>query len=1292
MVITPPASPNVLVGSTLTLPIAIKDATGQDMALPVAWSSSNATIANVSQSGMVTAVSIGTAIISGSAGGRSASVTLNITPLPPVPTSRVSVSLVAALQIGDSASAAFAAFDAAGNVLTGRSVIWKSRNTSIARISSTGMVSGLSVGSTTIDAEVEGVTGSTTIAVSAIVTPPGTPTVYVVRVTMPDSSATTAGKTVQATATVVDNVGSVMLNQTIVWSSSNPAVATVSPTGVITSVSSGTALALATAGGKTGYTLFTVTITSNSNAPAASVAVTATRTSLFPMLATQATATVRDAANNVLSGKPIVWASPCPSIATVSASGLIAGVSVGTCTITATTGGIVGSIAVQVIATPLAKLTIATTATNIPIGVTTQLNAVLVDSLNAPVALPATWTSATPSVATVSATGLVTGIAAGSSLMTVTSGGLTASVTIAVASPLQPPVATVTVTVPNVVVQPTQGMQATAVTKDANGVVLTGRVINWSSSNNGVASITPNGFINPIGAGTTTITVVSEGKTATVTITVPPVATVTVTSALSTLQPTQTTQAGVTLLDASAAPALNRTVSWSTSDASVVKVSAAGMVTAVAGGTASIIATSEGITGSKTFTVPPVATVSVNAPIVSLIPQQTTTLTATLLDASAAPALNRTTTWTSSSPAVAQVSSTGLVTGLAVGTAVITATSETKTGNVTITIVQPTVASITISNLKPTLLLNQTSQLSTLILDASGRPTNTVTPVWTSSSPTRATVSATGLVTTVGGGTGVVVTFTATVGNVSASTPITVIGHPVEVTAALPTTYLNTAAPAAPASGGVVRSATSSASLAAALIAARPGDVIELANGTTFSGNFILPNKNTTSQLWITIRPANSSGLPAPGSRMTPSMAAAANLPIVLSTSNQGAFATAPGAHHYRLIGLEVSVPASIPNTGLVRLGDDGSNGQTTWATIPHDLVLDRMYVHGTATGTVRRCVSLNSASSAVIDSWISDCHDAGQDSQAIVGWNGPGPFKIVNNYLEAAGENVAFGGTDPAVPNLVPSDVEIRHNHIFKPAAWKGVWLVKNLFELKNAQRVLVEGNVMEGSWLDGQGGSAVVLKSVNQNNTAPWSGTVDVTIRYNTINNVGSGFAISGSPDNPFQDIPLTRVTITDNIVSNIDASAQYNGDGRGVLWNDIPSDVVFAHNTLISPTNTAMAMGPQGTTMNRISIRDNIIGGGAYGIKGGGVAAGTATLNAFIPGGSFLSNAIILPSGAGYPPNNFFPSSTSSVGFASAASLDFRLTGSSTLRSMGTDGSDIGADVTAINTAIAGVVIAP
>jgi hypothetical protein len=127
-------------------------------------------------------------------------------------------------------------------------------------------------------------------------------------------------------------------------------------------------------------------------------------------------------------------------------------------------------------------------------------------------------------------------------------------------------------------------------------------------------------------------------------------------------------------------------------------------------------------------------------------------------------------------------------------------------------------------------------------------------------------------------------------------------------------------------------------------------------------------------------------------------------MPKLVSPSNgASALGTAPGAHNYRLIGLELTTAAAITETNSIISLGDGSAAQNTIDRLPHDLILDRVYVHGHARLNLQRCISLQSASSAVIDSYLAECHGKGFDSQAICGWNGPGPFKIVNNYLEAA-------------------------------------------------------------------------------------------------------------------------------------------------------------------------------------------------------------------------------------------------------------------------------------------------
>jgi hypothetical protein len=232
-------------------------------------------------------------------------------------------------------------------------------------------------------------------------------------------------------------------------------------------------------------------------------------------------------------------------------------------------------------------------------------------------------------------------------------------------------------------------------------------------------------------------------------------------------------------------------------------------------------------------------------------------------------------------------------------------------------------------------------------------------------------------------------------------------------------------------------------------------------------------------------------------------------MPKIDTPNRAPAIRTAAAAHHYRFVGIEVTARGATRSTGpysdnnVVYLESGG--GQTSPSQVPTEIIFDRCYIHGTPTGSVRRGIAMNGARMAAVDPYLSDFHEVGADSQAISGWNGPGPFKIVNNHLEGEGGNLMFGGADPSIPDLIPSDIEIRGNHFFKPLSWKighptyagTPWSVKNLFELKNARRVLAEGNLLEHNWQHDQNGFAILFTVRNQDGGARWSTVEDVTFR---------------------------------------------------------------------------------------------------------------------------------------------------------------------------------------------------
>jgi hypothetical protein len=221
--------------------------------------------------------------------------------------------------------------------------------------------------------------------------------------------------------------------------------------------------------------------------------------------------------------------------------------------------------------------------------------------------------------------------------------------------------------------------------------------------------------------------------------------------------------------------------------------------------------------------------------------------------------------------------------------------------------------------------------------------------------------------------------------------------------------------------------------LQAALNAARPGDELRLAPETTFTGNFVLPV--TSGDGVITVRTdLPDEALPGARQRITP--ATAARFARIASPNNGAALRTAAGAHHWRLAYLEF--PNNRDGFGdIIQLGDGGP-AQSTLSTVPYELVLDHLYIHGHPLQGQKRGIALNARNVTIRNCYISDIKAVGADAQAIAGWNGPGAYSIENNYLEASGEVFLLGGADPSIPNLVPEDVSLRSNHMTRPLSWR--------------------------------------------------------------------------------------------------------------------------------------------------------------------------------------------------------------------------------------------------------------
>jgi len=561
--------------------------------------------------------------------------------------------------------------------------------------------------------------------------------------------------------------------------------------------------------------------------------------------------------------------------------------------------------------------------------------------------------------------------------------------------------------------------------------------------------------------------------------------------------------------------------------------------------------------------------------------------------------------------------------------------------------------------------------------------------------------------------------------------------------AELPRSYMQTALADTPAPGRV-RLVKAGEDLQEAINGAQCGDTLKLEAGASFGGLFSFPAKTCDDQHWIILRTsASDDSLPPEGTRVNPCYAGVASLPgrpdfhcpavrnvmakIALDIKKGwGPIQFLNGANHYRFIGLEITrdLPQEVRLRNLVQLREPEGTG--------HHIVFDRVWIHGTAGDETKAGVHLTGLSSAaVVDSYFSDLGCiAGQgacvDSQDINGGGGDATgsvWKIVDNFLEAAGESIMFGG---APGTTTPTDIEIRRNYLFKPIVWKPgepgflatytgkPYIVKNHFELKNAQRVLFEGNVLENTWGGfTQSGFSILLTPGNQGGHCPSCRVTDITIRYNKVSHVAGAILMATALPKQIK-VPSSggeRFSVHDLLVDDIDSQA-YKGFGNflGIVSNAPPLKSVhidhvtaFPQKALISVVNAS-----DKPKLQDFSITNSVFSAGERQMLGGGggqtnCALGRDDVNAVIKNCFadmvFTHNLIIGGSG-GWPAGNIVVKDASAAGirdFREGHGGDYRLcrqkgeTPACKQASpglTGTDGKPLGADVDAIEKATAGV----
>lgn len=507
--------------------------------------------------------------------------------------------------------------------------------------------------------------------------------------------------------------------------------------------------------------------------------------------------------------------------------------------------------------------------------------------------------------------------------------------------------------------------------------------------------------------------------------------------------------------------------------------------------------------------------------------------------------------------------------------------------------------------------------------------------------------------------------------------------------AELPRVYLQTTLADTPAPGKIIL-VDAGGDFQAALNSANCGETIALQAGATFGGVFYFPQKSCDDGHWVIVRTsAPDSSLPPEQTRITPCYAGVSSLPgrpsfhcsatqnvmaklVFVKKTGYGPVVFESGANHYRLIGLEITRSAGTGSISNLITPDNNAAA--------NHIVLDRLWVHGTPQDETTRGAYFSGITSiSVVDSFFTDFHcvsitGACAEAQAVSGGAGDiptGPFKIVDDFLEASGKNIIFGGS---AATITPADIEIRRNHLFKPLTWMpghpgfvdgtdgNPFIVKNLFEIKNAQRVLFEANVLENNWGGvGQYGYAIELTPKNQasgtQNVCPICLVTDVTIRYTTISHVGGVFVIANAASSA-GGVPADgeRYSIHDVIADDIDDIA-YNGRGTFAQVSSVPrsglGNLQIDHVTAFQPNHMFNIGGDVTQKMVNFRFTNSIINAGLYPFTttGGGLGncasinpSPLAILTTCFAPYVFSTKAIVAPPTSAppskWPAQNLFP----------------------------------------------------
>jgi trimeric autotransporter adhesin len=676
-------------------------------------------------------------------------------------TERMSVTGASALTaLGQTAQLTATAYSASGAVITGIEPTWVSLQPAIVTVTQSGLITAVANGTARVYASMDGVADTVTITMQQ----------KVASLTLVPATVTLAepGLSTQLVVSAQDANGHNIANLQPSWSSSAPAVATVSA-GLVTGVAAGSARITATADGVAAYSDVTV----NEKPVPTTVTVTAPATSLLVGQSVQATAVVKDQNGAVIGDVDVAWSSSNAGIASVSGSGVVKGVAAGSATITATAGDRSGSLTFTVEggAAAVASVTLSpSSATLNAIGAQATFTATLRDAAGNQITdVSAAFSSLDAGIASVTSAGVVTAHAPGKARIVATAGSAadTAVVTVSQA----PASIAIAPTSMSIVVGST--LQASATVSDANGYPIAGASVSWSSLATGIATVSSSGLVSAIAEGSTKVRATSGSLSADAAVSVtgqttspPSVTSVVVSPESDTIRAVGGTRTLTATAYDNTTVLSDASFVWTSLDPDLAVVSQSGEVLAIMNGTARIVASSGAPADTASIVVKaaetdPTVTKVVASPETDTIKAIgfTAQFTATGYDAQGS-VVSTAVAWTSLNPAVATISTEGIVTAKSVGTALLVAAASGCAGCTSDTIaavVRQDPASVELSAATVSLNVGATQQVSATVMDAAGVAIPDSPVQWTASPSSIIAVSSTGEITALAEGSGLVI-------------------------------------------------------------------------------------------------------------------------------------------------------------------------------------------------------------------------------------------------------------------------------------------------------------------------------------------------------------------------------------------------------------------------------------------------------------------------------------------------------------------------------------------------------